>query len=373
MRLTHVGLFEGSGIPSLCAKNAGFKTIAQCENDPCCLYCLKRLWPDAIHYSDVRTADWEQIKEPTTLLTAGVPCQPVSCAGKQMGEKDERWLWPDTIRAVRELRPSWVVFENPPTIRLHGLERIVAELEDCGYIFIPKSPLGDFTPLQVGAEHVGAPHKRHRVWIVAHRPRDGQSTQRQTERADRLRTGAGGYEAMADAQRPRLGPGSGESGDEGGAGCGRGELAGGVQLADADQPGRTINPRLGSDPCEERNTIERNRWPAGRGNRQYEWEAPRIVSISGIHRGIRRFLRKGHPSLVDESRKAESRQKRLEAIAATRFNELMGGVGSSVNGLELDLLSATNKALLRMAGNGWVPQIPEMIFRWIVEQENDAT
>lgn len=311
MRLTHVGLFEGSGIPSLCAKNAGFTTIAQCESDPCCLYCLKRLWPDAIHYGDVRTADWEQIKEPTTLLTAGVPCQPVSCAGKQMGEKDERWLWPDTIRAVRELRPSWVVFENPPTIRLHGLERIVAELEDFGYIFIPKSPLGDFTPLQIGAHAVGAPHKRERVWIVGYAGQVMRGARRNDEDGD---ASLGEQAASINQQSSQA-------------------------MADTNQPGRKEYPCLGSDPREERTAIERNRWPARPGERQHEWEAPRLIEF-GMG--------------------AESTR------LAGRILQRLGGSGNGIPPHQAS--SRTNKSLLRMIGNGWQYEIPFLLYCWIRKQ-----
>lgn len=158
--LTHVGLFEGSGIPSLAAAACGIKTVAYSEVDPACCFCLARLWPEAVNVGDVKTADWSQVPHPVFILTAGVPCQPVSTAGKQKGANDERWLWPETIRAVRDIRPAWLLFENPSAIILHGLERIVAELEGFGYEFIPKGPDGRFTPLRVGAWAVGAPHKR---------------------------------------------------------------------------------------------------------------------------------------------------------------------------------------------------------------------
>lgn len=240
--LTHVGLFEGSGIPSLCAKMSGFRTIAQCENDPCCLYALKNMWPNILHYGDVKTADWNAIKERVTLLTAGVPCQPVSVAGKQLGEKDERWLWPDTIRAVRSLRPAWLLFENPPAIILHGLERIVAELESIGYEFIPKGDDGNFTPLRIGAWAVGATHKRDRVWIVAYAAEVGRARQGDNERGyvDKSST------AMADTHKTR-----------------REEC---VCIGSND--GTQFPPTIGS------------RWPARPGEQQHDWEAPRLVEFS---------------------------------------------------------------------------------------------
>lgn len=272
--LTHVGLFEGSGIPSYIAECCGMKAVAWCESDLCCQYCLAKLFPGAIGFSDVRTADWSNIPQPVTLLTAGVPCQPVSVAGKQKGREDERWLWPDTIRAIESIRPSWIVLENPPAIRLHGLERIAADLEGIGYDLIPKGRDGRFTPLCVGAWAVGAPHKRDRVWIVGH-------TRRQFESS--------------------------------------------VQLADADQAGRKERLRVGNHDATELTPVIRSRWPSRPGEPQHDWEAPRLIEC---------------------------------------------GVGDATNELARRLRSRTNKALLRMAGNGWVPQIASIIYTWIVEVEN---
>lgn len=92
-------------------------------------------------------------------------CQPVSLAGRRKGQTDERWLWPDMFRVVREVRPGWVVAENVPGLRTLGADSVLADLESEGY---------SCWPLVVGAENVGAPHKRHRVWIVAHSKRPGR-------------------------------------------------------------------------------------------------------------------------------------------------------------------------------------------------------
>lgn len=99
------------------------------------------------------------------LLTAGVPCQPASAAGKRRGKEDDRWLWPETFAAIELTTPTWVILEN---VRgLITLERgvvfqeLLIKLESLGY---------EAVPLIIPAVSVNAPHKRDRVWIVAHRP-----------------------------------------------------------------------------------------------------------------------------------------------------------------------------------------------------------
>lgn len=105
----------------------------------------------------------ESIKGPITLVSGGPPCQPASVAGKRKGKKDDRWLWPETFRVIRELHPRWCLLENPPGIlSLESgvvFEDLLLELESQGYTV---------WPFIIPAAGVGAPHLRYRVFIVAY-------------------------------------------------------------------------------------------------------------------------------------------------------------------------------------------------------------
>ena len=325
-------LFTGSGIGSLAATAAGINVVAQCENDPCCLYCLERLWPNAKQYTDVSTLTADALRRdgigPIDIISGGFPCQDISTAGKGKGLEGERsGLWFQMRRLIDEIRPAWVLAENVPALRVRGADRVLDDLEELGYAC---------WPCVVGAHAVGAPHKRDRVWIVA---------QYQGERAMRLPVRSG---------RPQQAPIDV---------AGRGE-EGGVQLADTNKPGRTINPCLGIDTREERTAVERNRWPARPGERQHEWEHPRLVAFADA---------RAWNGIGDERDQGD---KRGDGDAGPE-EELSGqpqlGMGDAANGLARRLRGRTNKALLRMAGNGWIYPIPEMIFRWIVEVEKNAT
>lgn len=126
----------------------------------------------SIKHKDIRGNEneiKEQIVTDTTILTAGVPCQPASCAGKRKGTSDTRWLWPETFRVIREFKPTWCLLEN--VYGLLSLERglvfesLCAELETIGY---------EVQPLVIPACGVNAPHRRYRVWIVAKSTSEGQ-------------------------------------------------------------------------------------------------------------------------------------------------------------------------------------------------------
>jgi site-specific DNA-cytosine methylase len=142
-----------------------------------------------------------------TLLTAGVPCQPASSAGKRRGKADDRWLWPEAIRVLGELQPTWAVFENPTgiaslvesgeTIQVGSetdqtsdsvlsveLSNIIANIEKEGY---------EVQPVSISAASVGAPHKRQRIFIVAHSQGDGRTEPTGNSRADGLSTELGSY------------------------------------------------------------------------------------------------------------------------------------------------------------------------------------
>ena len=164
--MTHGSLFSGGGGFDLVAQWAGWSNMFNCEINPFCRTILKYHFPDAEQYSDIRTTDFSIWRGRIDVLSGGFPCQPFSQAGKRKGTDDDRYLWPEMLRAIREVRPRWVVGENVLGIVnwSKGLvfEQVCADLEAEGY---------EVQPFVLPACGVGAPHRRDRVWFVAHSDR----------------------------------------------------------------------------------------------------------------------------------------------------------------------------------------------------------
>jgi DNA (cytosine-5)-methyltransferase 1 len=165
--LRHGDLCSGIGGFALAARMAGgIDTRWFVEIEPFCQRVLAKHWPGVPIYDDLRTLDLSGI-EPVDLLTAGFPCQPVSNAGKRLGEADPRWLWPHVARCIRGLRPRWVLLENVPQLRNRGMGSVVGSLAACGY---------DCEWDCIPASAVGAPQQRDRIWIVAYPQRSRRNT-----------------------------------------------------------------------------------------------------------------------------------------------------------------------------------------------------
>ncbi|HHV03843.1 MAG TPA: DNA cytosine methyltransferase [Bacteroidales bacterium] len=160
-----LSLFSGIGGLDLAAEWAGMEVVAFCEIEPYPVEVLKRRWPDVPVFRDVFTLTRNTLAEqgirPDDIdcIIGGFPCQPFSVAGKRKGKKDERFLWGEFSRLIGEIRPSWVVAENVPGLISIALDDILADLESQGY--------GCLT-FVYPASAVGAPHRRERVFIVAH-------------------------------------------------------------------------------------------------------------------------------------------------------------------------------------------------------------
>ena len=232
MNLTHISLFTGIGGIDLAAEWAGFETVLMVENDKYCQKVLNKHWPDVPIIGDIKDATKERIEEtisltknkriirgerfegdddgeggewgnddgrsgsnngskgnrnaaaadnfqPITLITGGFPCQPVSGAGKRKGKADDRWLWPEMLRVISEVRPTWVVAENVAGLLNMGFNDCVSDLESEGY---------EVTSFLIPACAVNAPHRRDRIFIVGYSRKNGLSSRK----SRRLREVSGG-------------------------------------------------------------------------------------------------------------------------------------------------------------------------------------
>jgi site-specific DNA-cytosine methylase len=161
--LTHFSTFTGTGAVDLAAEEAGFVTVGQCEIDDYCTKLLEGYWPGLPRWRDIHDVTAESVREKGVqkidLLTGGPPCQPVSIAGRRRGKEDDRFLWPEFIRVLSELRPTWVVAENPPGIVKLALDDVLTEMESQGY---------SCQAYNIPACSVQAPHQRARIFIVGY-------------------------------------------------------------------------------------------------------------------------------------------------------------------------------------------------------------
>jgi len=171
--MNELALFSGAGGGILGGKLLGWRTVCAVEIDPYCREVLLRRQRDGVLplfpiWDDVRTFDgrpWESLVD---VISAGFPCQPFSVAGKRAGEGDERNMWPDTIRIIRDVRPRFCLLENVPGLLSSGyFGQVLGDLAASGY---------DARWDCFSAASIGAPHRRDRLWIVA---TDSRSEQHQ--------------------------------------------------------------------------------------------------------------------------------------------------------------------------------------------------
>ncbi|WP_314712510.1 DNA cytosine methyltransferase [Prevotella pallens] len=186
MKLTHASLFSGIGGAELAASWLGWTNVFHCEIQEFQRKVLEYWFPNSISYEDITKTDFKEWRGQIDVLTGGFPCQPFSVAGKRKGAEDNRYLWDEMLRVIREIQPTWVVGENVNGIlsmvqpgketkmertdnlfdenfiyrkeQKFTIEVICEDLERAGY---------SVQPFVIPACAVGAPHRRDRVWIVA--------------------------------------------------------------------------------------------------------------------------------------------------------------------------------------------------------------
>lgn len=186
--MNHASLFSGIGGAEVAASMMGWQNLFHCEIQEFPRKVLDYWFPNSESYEDITKTDFTKWHGKVDVLTGGFPCQPFSLAGRRKGADDNRYLWPQMLRAIRQIHPTWVVGENVAGIKTmvescqvtqmgrtddlfeenyiyreesrFTLDKICADLEAEGY---------SVQPIVIPACSVGAPHRRDRVWIVARR------------------------------------------------------------------------------------------------------------------------------------------------------------------------------------------------------------
>lgn len=254
--MKHIDLFSGIGGFALAADTVfGEVEHVFCDIDPFAQRVIKKHWPTSKIYGDIRTltpdthkqrhvhrkpeiqpavGDDQALGEPLAgfdspfILTGGFPCQPFSLAGRRKGTEDNRHLWPEMLRVIESFKPKWVIAENVRGLLTIGggvvFEQVCLDLESAGY---------EVQPIVIPAVAVDAPHRRDRVWFVAHRTGDGRKRggasaadeeghETKSGQARKLaRRPEGSHSADSHAASPRLQErreeGTGQRGQRGGA------------------------------------------------------------------------------------------------------------------------------------------------------------
>lgn len=188
MTKVHASLFSGFGAADLAAKWMGWDNAFWCEIDDFPRTVLSYWFPQSIGYGNIKDTDFTPWRGKIDVLTGGFPCQPFSVAGQRKGADDDRYLWPEMLRAIREIRPTWIIGENVNGIlsmvqpgnevtvesqaslfeendketileQEYIIETVCRSIEQEGY---------SVQPIVIPACGVEAPHLRYRVFFLAH-------------------------------------------------------------------------------------------------------------------------------------------------------------------------------------------------------------
>jgi DNA (cytosine-5)-methyltransferase 1 len=169
--MNHASLFSGIGGFDLAAEWAGWNNIFHCEWNPFGQRVLAHHFPNSKSYNDIIKTNFSVHAGQIDVLTGGFPCQPYSTAGLRKGKADERHLFPEMLRAIKEIKPKWVIGENVRGLVNWGggmvFDEVCNDLESEGY---------EVQPFLIPAASVNAPHQRQRIWFIAYANDKGGST-----------------------------------------------------------------------------------------------------------------------------------------------------------------------------------------------------
>lgn len=383
--MTHASLFSGIGGAELAASWMGWTNLFHCEINPFGRKVLEHWFPNSISYDDITKTDFTTWRGKVDVLTGGFPCQPFSLAGRRKGAEDDRYLWPEMLRAIGEIQPAWVVGENVAglitmvqpgetadmgrtddlfeenhlyrTVQEYTLDAIIRSLESIGYAVLS---------FLVPACAVGAPHRRDRLWIVAHR------------------TDAGTENEPARTVQPHT---ARHAADTDSDGCGR----------RTDKPQRKSGSRRQTDARAACKTTTPPTWTSAdtqcdRGLQVQQTVRPDNTkgvkpNGTGSERTLADTVSNGrrHACANDDGKPKEPPQEERRAIEPRRTDCPQGWwrqfpsvspVCRGNDGLPFDISCLAisepkwRKEAIKALGNAWVPQVAYEIFRAIQMEEN---
>lgn len=317
--IRHLDLFSGIGGNTLAAEivwRDQHETVSFCDFAPFPQAVLRARWPGVPVHGDIKTLNGGGFGR-IDLLTGGFPCQPFSAAGKRRGKEDDRDLWPEMFRVIREAKPRWILGENVAGFINMELERTALDLESEGY---------EVVPFVIPAVAVGAPHKRDRVWIVA-------------------------YSGHIGSEKSEI------------------KTVGSKELASSSDSSDSSSLRNRRGTSEERRTQERKLVESEPKGSPLRSESERRA---GFHNATDTKSRKSGKS--SEQERGEDFERRSWEThwldVATRLCRVDDGIPARMDGLELSKAKHRNERI-KALGNSIVPQVAVEIMRAM--KEVDAT
>jgi DNA (cytosine-5)-methyltransferase 1 len=340
-------LFSGIGGFSLGAERNGIETIGFIEKDEFCQKVLKKHWSDVPIIDDIRKVNGKDFGA-ATIISGGFPCQPFSVAGKREGTDDDRYLWPEMLRVISEVKPRWVIGENVQgIINIEDgmvLRQVHNDLESEGF---------KVQCFVIPASGIGAWHQRNRVWIVAHSNSNCESrcSQYVQERSREL-----GESHVCDSQH------NGSSTTK--------EQRGNTQTATGSQ--KRENSSLQSErtnrPTDNGNVSNTSSIRGSHTTADNKGNGPEKFSKEDVKFSIKSPLRNNVSNTDSRLRSRRGTIKESGEKPTATWWQTESKLRGVPNGVSYELHS--NRAdRIKALGNSIVPQIAEQIFRSIIDAE----
>ena len=395
--MNHASLFSGIGGAEVAASMMGWQNLFHCEIQEFPRKVLDYWFPNSESYEDITKTDFTKWHGKVDVLTGGFPCQPFSLAGRRKGADDNRYLWPQMLRAIRQIHPTWVVGENVNGIKTmvescqvtqmgrtdylfeenhlyreesrFTLDKICADLEAEGY---------SVQPLVIPACAIGAPHRRDRVWIVAHRS-DPRAETVQQEGQDGICSARPSPHTQCNGHSPQ------------GHGNQRARAKKSKKRKNRPQSrsrrhgsGKTLAHAL-QHRSHEVHQDHQSQFPDGARTNSLGGQRPSSHSYSNggkalqASKGLERTGRKRDVQPKERSTSPEwtDRLSRLQQSGRWRNFPTQSPVCRGNDGIPFDVDSLTisfpkwRQESIKAYGNAWVPQVAYEIFRAIeAEEEN---